>query len=251
LFNSKGVRASPANIGVAFVHEIDASFENSATEGQMANDKFFEKHWVRFVGYFVAAFYCLLAYLAIEIVVTETIFRPPNHVFPMTDGIGWIGYLFFLSIVAGSGILAIVTAHYLHGYFRILYVAGAVAIVSAIFYLPLSFRFNADVNFQPDIPDATFIAGTWTDGGLTLDLMTDSTYQLDSWSVPGDHGRWRLDRNLLYLTPDTGAVWQKRPWEVTASSGYFFITNTIPENFDAWSGDLGLMRKADWETVHK
>jgi len=169
----------------------------------------------------------------------------------MTDLIGWIGYLFFLGIIGASGILAIVTAYYLRGAFKILYIAGILAILSSASYLPLSFTHTALVDFHPEISDPQFLVGKWMDDTIELELISDSIYILNKktgFLFRSDNvqnkGTWRLDRNKLYLQ-NLDSTWYS-PWEVLSSDGYYFIAYYFPENFDAWSGYLGLMRETEW-----
>jgi hypothetical protein len=173
----------------------------------------------------------------------------------MTDLMGWIGYFFFLSVVGSSGVVAIITAYLMRGVFRILYVAGTLAIISSLLYLPLSFRYNADFDLSPNIPDAQFLFGTWQDNAYHLELQPDSSYRLSYlggflWREDSVHvgGTWRFTENRLSLSDSLGNF--SEPWLVTTSAGYYFITYSIPDNLDAWTGNLGLMRASDWDDTH-
>jgi len=173
----------------------------------------------------------------------------------MTDLIGWIGYLFFLSLLAGTGLLALITAYKLGRIFKVLYIAGSLIILYSASYLPLNFLFTTDVEFYPDNIDAHFLSGKWMNDYYQLELVSDSTYKLtyregflfweDSLSITGI---WRCDRHEIYFS-NPYPYWTD-PCEVTKSDGYYFITYSIPDNFDAWTGDLGLMREKDWLESH-
>ena len=187
--------------------------------------------------------------------ISATIFRSPNQVFAMTDLIGWMGFFIFLAIIGGSGILAIVTAYFMRGVFQLLYVTGSLATLAAIAFFPLSFVFNANVDFNPKISDARTLEGQWMDENHSMKLLSDRTYVL-TWHYYKDfpdsgikvyEGTWSLSRNEIRLTnfpPD-----RPGPWDVRYSQGYYFITYDIPDNPDAWSGNLGLMREDDWLAV--
>lgn len=206
------------------------------------------KRWVRIVGLVPMTVYSFLACLAMYAVLSDTVFRPPNHVFPMTDMPGWIGYLFFLGIIVVSGAFAIATAFLMGGVFRVLYVSGPIAIVAAMLYLPLSFTFNATVDFHPDIEDQSVMIGTWVTADDRLSLFGDSTYVLTVDGGSQFRGTWRFDNGDLFLSHlQQDAV---TAWPIFESGGYYFITHSIPANFDAWSGDLGFMRESDWIASH-
>jgi len=218
--------------------------------------EFLQKRWVRIVGLIPMSIYSYLAIMSVYIVATETIFRPIHKVFSMTDMIGWIGYLFFLSIIGCSGILAIMTAYYMKGVFKILYIAGAMAIISSVTYLPLSFIFGGDYELYPEVPNEEFLHGKWFNENTILELNPDNTFSIiyDNRSIIGGdstnyEGTWEYGKlNKIYfdgLNPD----W-RNPWEVTWGNGYYFITYSIPDNFDAWTGDLGLMREQEWLDTH-
>ncbi|MBU8934146.1 MAG: hypothetical protein KOO62_09070 [candidate division Zixibacteria bacterium] len=212
---------------------------------------FLHNRWIRAIGLVPMTVYSYLAVISVYAMFCETINRPPNQVFPGTDLIGMLGYLFFLSIIGTSGVFAFVTAYFMRGVFKILYVAGALAVLSSVSYLPLSFIFNAEVDFHPNVASQQFMVGKWMDTRHRLDLMSDSSYVLayGGGSQPsGDsaiyRGVWRLEGNDIYLSnPGPRST---TPWNVRTSDGYYFITYAIPANPDAWSGNLGLMRESDW-----
>ena len=213
--------------------------------------KFLQKRWVRIIGLVPMTLYTALAVYGAVGVIRETLFRPPNHVFPGTDLIGIIGLFIFLGIVAGSGVLAVFTAYFMKGIYKILYYAGGLALASAIVFLPLSLIFNAEVDFHPRISGPEFVVGTWMDTHNRLDLRADSTYTFAYIDVsdPPDgkskhSGTWSLDRHLLCLTPASPDT--SMEWRVRESDGYYFITYEIPPNPDAWSGNLGMMRETEW-----
>ncbi len=212
---------------------------------------FLKKRWVRVVGLVPMAIYSVLATAAVWILISETLFRPPNLVLSGTDIIGMFGLAFFLAIIGGSGVYAIITAYFMKGIFKILYIAGIFAIIAAAAYLPLKIVFNAEVDFHPSIPNQGFLVGIWYDDYYKIELGPDNSYVLtrDYESVIGGggtqyKGEWRLSRNKLHLT-NLPSLWPG-PWEVRTSDGYYFITYHIPDNPDAWSGYLGLMREKDW-----
>lgn len=216
---------------------------------------FFQKRWVRIVGLVPMSLYSLVSILLVYGLINDTVFRPPNKVFSMTDLIGWMGYLFFLSLLAGTGLLALFTAFKMGRIFKVLYIAGSLIILYAASYLPLNFLFTTDVEFYPDNVDAQFLIGKWMNDDFQLDLFSDSTYTLTYQShflFWGDSlssgGIWRQDRHRIYFS-NPYPYWTN-PCEVTKSDGYYFITYGIPENFDAWTGDLGLMREKDWQASH-
>lgn len=216
---------------------------------------FLQKRWVRIVGVISLTFYSYLSLGFAYSLISNTIFRPPNQVFPATDGPGWIGYLLFLSIIGLSGILAVVTAYFMKGIFKILYVSGIVAFLSSILFFPLSFSFNAYVEFHPDISNTQFLVGSWINDRSRLMLNADSTYTLEYddgclWWYDSTHskGTWSLDHNRLHLSDISYT--SEHPWMIRKSSGYYFITYEVQGNPDAWTGDLGLMREDDWEKTH-
>ena len=189
------------------------------------------------------------------VVISGAVSRPPNHINSGTDLIGMVGLMVFLGFIGATGILAIIVAYYVRGAFKIFFGSGALAILTAISYLPLSFVFNADVDLNPHVPDSQFLVGTWMDESYRLELHSDSsyillteTYGLFNRDSLRYEGTWRLDGNLVHFSnPDPR--W-RNPWEVTASDRYYFITYSIPDNLDAWSGDLGLMREKEWTESH-
>lgn len=212
---------------------------------------FLQKRWVRAIGLVPMTLYTFFSLALIHMLVGDTVLRPVNQVFAMTDGVGWLGFLFYLGFIGATGIMAGATAHYMRGVFKILYVAGAFAILYAVAFLPLSFVFNAEVDFRPDVPNSQFVEGRWKDVHVDLTLLPDSTYRLtydhehlDEETALGYEGRWSLERNKVHLS-SVHPRWPS-PWEVRASGGYHFITYSVPDNPDAWSGNLGLMRERDW-----
>ena len=169
----------------------------------------------------------------------------------MTDLIGWFGYAVFLAAIAGSGVLAILTADHFRGVFKVLYLSGALAIVSSISYLPLSLLCNAEVEFSPEISGQQVIVGNWKDDFYQLELKADSSYVLEYrvssiFLDDSSHfeGNWRLDRNRIYFS-NLDSQWAN-PWEIRKSDGLYFITYSIPDNADAWTGNLGLMKESEW-----
>ena len=210
-----------------------------------------ENPWIRAVGTIPLSVYTVLAFISVKFVISGTIFRPANRLLPMTDLIGWLGYAVFLTGIAGSGIMAIWTAHYFRGIFKILYLSGALAIVSSISYLPLSLQRNAEVEFSPEISGQQFIVGSWKDEFYQLELKADNSYILDyrvsSYFLnDSSHfdGNWSLDRNRIHFS-NLDPKWAN-PWEIRKSDGHYFITYSIPDNADAWTGNLGLMRESEW-----
>lgn len=171
----------------------------------------------------------------------------------MTDGPGWLGYFFFLGVIALSGVLAIITAFVMRGFFNILYAAGLIAVASAISYLPLSIRYNAKECHLSDIKNKKEIVGTWKTDYYELDLNSDSTYALRITSAFDDRvidsGWWWFGGREIHLS--TNDSLDVRPWLLLHSDGYDFIRIENPDNADAWSGDLGLMRQADWDSTHE
>ena len=224
---------------------------NASAAANLPISSFFRKHWVRSVGYVVMTGYSLLAIFAVLNVLSQSVFRPPNQVFPPFNLIGFAGYFFFLTAIFGSGVLAAVTAYYLRGAFRALYVAGALAILSAVTYLPLCLIFNADVDFYPPVPDSQFLVGKWMDDYYQLQLNEDGTYALNHqegrffWRDTLEHyeGGWTLEGNQINLSNNPGL---KNPWEVTKSQGQYFLTYGMPRDLDSWFGYLGLMREKEW-----
>lgn len=210
-----------------------------------------DNRWIRAFGFVPLTLYSVLSFISVKAVISNTVFRPHNLVFPMTDLIGWFGYLAFLTSIAGSGILAIWTAYYFRGVFKILYLSGSLAILSSMAYLPLSFLYNADVDFNPEISGQQFIVGTWMDNHNQLQLRADSSYVLDYkirsiFLNDSSHfeGKWTLDRNRIHFS-NLDPRWAN-PWEIRRSDGFYFITYSIPDNHDAWTGNLGLMRDFEW-----
>jgi len=166
-----------------------------------------------------------------------------------------MGYLFFLTITCFSGIMAVATAYYMRGFFRILYLSGFLGITGPLLYFPLSFSFNAGVEFYPQVPNEQFVVGEWKSDQNRLELRADSTFEAEfnyTWlfgSRRDTHsGRWALDRHELHLI-DQGAGWSDT-WEVTFSDGHFFLTYSLKGNPDAWGGNLGLMRSDEWDATH-
>ncbi|MFH2050504.1 MAG: hypothetical protein ABIJ12_13795 [bacterium] len=217
--------------------------------------EFLQKRWVRVAGIFPMAFYSYLAIMSVYIVVSETFFRPVHKIFPMTDGIGWLGYLFFLSIVGCSGILAIITAYYMKGIFKVLYIAGAMAIISSAAYLPLSFIFCGEHDLYPEFSGEEFLCGKWINDSFALDLKEDNTYSITFYdSNPSGkdklkyEGTWKLKHHEIFLD-GLEPNWNQS-WDLTWGNGYYFITYSISDNLDAWDGNLGLMREQDWLETH-
>lgn len=216
---------------------------------------FLQKRWVRILGIFPATFYTLMAGLVTISLIEITIFRPPNSVFPEMDMVDWVGLLFLSSIVFLSGVCAIVTAHFMRGFFRVLYFAGFLGIVGPCAHLPLTFVFNADVDFYPEITDEQFLVGDWKCEDYLLELREDGSFSvtIDEAFLFEDEGReysgnWSHDLNKLTLM-DEDADWSAE-WEVRESDGYYFITYSVPETSDAWDGDLGMMRSDEWDATH-
>lgn len=141
------------------------------------------------------------------------------------------------------------------GIFKVLYVAGILSLLSSITFLPLAFNFNADYDFRPEISNPQFLVGKWIDKSNQLELYSDSTYFLthdNRFLIWGDskhcEGTWEFDDGNIYLY-NLNHNWPS-PWAVNTSDGYYFITYSIPDNFDAWTGNLDLMREQEWLDSH-
>lgn len=216
----------------------------------MSVPKFFEKRWVRIIGLLPMTLYCFLVFIAVSMVLDMSFLRDVNQVFPGTDLIGMLGYFFFLGIVFGSGILAVVTAYFLKGVFRILYLAGSLAIISAVTYIPLAIAFSPNYVLRPEIPEFSYFVGEWVDRYYMLNIDADSSYQLytrKSLTLLAQ-GKFQFDDDRIEFKIDSSEF--QYPFRVVKSEGYYFIRYDIPENPDAWSGNLGLMRLVDWEATH-
>ncbi|MFH1686739.1 MAG: hypothetical protein ABIE70_04370 [bacterium] len=216
---------------------------------------FLQKRWVRVAAVFPALLYTAAVCVIATGVFMSTVFRPPNKIFPMTDLVGWLGYLFFLGIYAAIGVAAILTGYLMRGHFRILYWVGGLAVLTALMFLPLSFAFPGHAETQVIVDDPMFLAGQWKDDYHQLELREDGSFALETdgtWLFGGEvthhAGEWSLDRWDLSLR-DSANGWFAT-WEISRSDTFYFITYTIPDNFDGWDGYLGLMRPAEYDATH-
>ncbi|MCP4567182.1 MAG: hypothetical protein GY841_06350, partial [FCB group bacterium] len=209
---------------------------------------FLQKRWVRIIGIIPLSIYTYFAIMISYGLIADTVFRPPNKVFPGTDLIGWLGYMFFLGIILFSGIAAMVTAYFMNGIYRLLYISGGLAVFFALAFFPLNFKYTANYESQCDIPEPQGITGEWKNDWYQLTLREDSTFNLThcwgNWFTQDTcthyDGSWRFEKRNLYLTDPNRDF--KMKCEIFRSQGYHFITYGIPENFDAWLGNLGMMR---------
>lgn len=213
---------------------------------------FLQKKWVRVAGVFPAALFVLMAYWSVTFLLNTSILRPLNQVLAITDLISFLGYAFALGILFGSGVLSLLMARFMGGFYRVLYITGLVAVLASTFNFPMALIYNAEWDSTPKtIPDRAYFVGTWRDKLHTLQLHDDSTYTFTNshgqivWAdfTPSE-GTWRLEQSKLHLT-GLHYHWPS-PWRVVTSEGYYFIRYEIPGNPDAWSGNLGLMRESDW-----
>ena len=213
--------------------------------------EFFQRRWVKITSLIPMVLYTVYILTLTQDILSRTVFRQPNLVFAGTDLIGAIGYLVFLFTVFVSGASAVLAAYFLRSVYRFLYIGGVLAMAYAVLLIPLTIVFTVDVEFHPAVPNDEFVMGTWLDEYYRLTLQEDHTYTLEQreggeWNVivTPDSGQWRRDGNDLWAT--NHPFHNKTNWEIYECDGYYFITYNIPGNFDAWSGNLGLMRESEW-----
>ena len=137
-----------------------------------------QKRWVRVAGLVPMAVYSGLVFLMVHVMLSNSIFRAPNDRFPGLPVTGYIALFFFMSLVCGSGVVAILTGAYMRGVYRVLYLVGTVAAVSSAAFMPMIFVLGPKIDRFPDIPGPQFLVGTWVDEDYRLELFPDSTYTL-------------------------------------------------------------------------
>lgn len=216
---------------------------------------FLQRRWVRIAGLIPAAIFVFLSYWTVVFVLRWSLLRTPNHVFAITDLISFIGYAVFLVFLFGSGVISILMARFMGGFYRVLYITGLVTVLASTIHFPMTLIYGADWNSYPkEVPSAEALAGTWCNSYMVLELHRDSTYSLTladpdqtTDSFTPSSGTWYLERNKLHLT-DLNFTWPS-PWWIVTSEGRYFIRYEFPGNPDAWSGNLGLMRESDWNGI--
>lgn len=191
--------------------------------------------------------YVLFVLIGVDVVLENTILREPNHVI---GGFGapFGGFIFFgvVGVFFICGLAGVVAVFFIRRTGWLFAVFGVVAMFTAVSTPYLILKYEPDVDFYPEMPEPSSLVGEWEDKSFWLALHEDGRFELKYKMGRGASGgslvtgTWEIDRHILRLVDETGK--QEVEWEFTKCQGHYFITYSIPENFDAWNGNLGLMR---------